>query len=213
MIVAPSFLTADFKRLSDEISSISVAKWLHFDVMDGVFVPNKTYDHEMVELLRKNSTQFFDCHLMVDSPLSDFYRYKKAGADLITFHYEATLDATDVAIQTIRDLSIKVGISIKPATPVDVLIPYLKSIDLVLVMSVEPGKGGQKFLESSLDKIAFLSDYRKKELASFLIEVDGGINYETAKLVKSVGADVVVAGSYIFNRTDRSDAIKELENV
>lgn len=213
MIVAPSFLTADMNNLPSEIKSISSSKWLHFDVMDGVFVPNKTYDHRLVSEVKKYSNQFFDCHLMVDNPIPDIIRYVKAGADLITVHIEALGISTKVAIESIKNLNIKVGLSIKPLTNVDELLPYLHDIDLILIMSVEPGKGGQKFIEDSIDKISFLQEYRKKHQLNYLIEVDGGINLSTAKLVSLAGADVIVAGSFIFNRNDRDIAIRELENV
>ncbi len=213
MIVAPSFLTADMSRLESEIKSISTAKWLHFDVMDGIFVPNKTYDYHIVSEVKRYSNQFFDCHLMVDNPLIDIYRYAKAGADSITVHLEALGLATKVAIDAIKNLQLKVGLSIKPNTKIEELLPYLDDIDLVLIMSVEPGKGGQKFMEESLDKISFLCDYRKKHQLNYLIEVDGGINLSTGRLVSLAGADVVVAGSYIFNQIDRAKAISELENV
>lgn len=213
MIVAPSFLTADLNQLESEIKSISSAKWLHFDVMDGIFVPNKTYDYQLVSEVKKYSNQFFDCHLMVDNPLSDIYRYAKAGANLITVHLEALGLATKVAIESIKNLGVKVGLSIKPMTLIEEIIPYLEDVDLVLIMSVEPGKGGQKFMDSALDKISFLHHYRKEHTLDYLIEVDGGINLSTGKLVSLAGADVVVAGSFIFNRPDRQEAISELENV
>lgn len=213
MIVAPSFLTADMSRLSSEIDSISKAKWLHFDIMDGIFVPNKTYDYHLVSEIKSFSKQFFDCHLMVDNPIPDIIRYVKAGADLITVHIEALGITTKIAIESMKQLGVKVGLSIKPMTNIEELIPYLKDIDLVLIMSVEPGKGGQKFIENSIDKINFLHEYRKEHQLNYLIEVDGGINLSTGKLVSLAGADVVVAGSYIFNRSDRDVAISELENV
>jgi len=211
MIVAPSFLTADWKHLESEIKSISAAKWLHFDVMDGVFVPSKTYDYQMVATIKNYSNQFFDCHLMVENPLPDIYRYVKAGANLVTVHFEALGLTTGIALQAIRDLGAQCGISIKPATPIDTLIPYLNSVDLVLIMSVEPGKGGQKFLESALDKIIFLNQYREAHHLTYIIEVDGGINLTTGKLVAMAGADVAVAGSFIFNQANREQAIKDLE--
>jgi ribulose-phosphate 3-epimerase len=213
MIVAPSFLTADLTRLESEIRSLSQAEWLHFDVMDGIFVPAVTYDHQMVAEVKKYSDQFFDCHLMVDNPLSDIYRYVKSGADLITVHLEALGPAMKVALSSIRDLGVKCGISIKPATAVESLEPYLDLVDLVLIMSVEPGKGGQKFMESALDKVAYLNRLRQSRQLSFLIEVDGGINLSTGKMIALAGADVAVAGSYIINQENRAKAIEELQHV
>ncbi|NLF48637.1 MAG: ribulose-phosphate 3-epimerase [Acholeplasmataceae bacterium] len=213
MIVAPSFLTANFSILRDEIESISQAKWLHFDVMDGRFVPNTTYDARMVSRIRSFSNQFFDCHLMIDNPKAQIGKYIAAGAELVTFHVEAAKDETEECIQLIKDWGAKVGISLKPKTPIERLDAFLSQVDLVLVMSVEPGKGGQSFMEDSLGKIAYLRRFRNDNKCSFLIEVDGGINYETAKKVKEAGADVIVSGSYIFNQRDRNQVIGVLENV
>ncbi|MDD5602041.1 MAG: ribulose-phosphate 3-epimerase [Candidatus Izemoplasmatales bacterium] len=213
MIVAPSFLTANFSILRDEIESISQAKWLHFDVMDGRFVPNTTYDARMVSRIRSFSNQFFDCHLMIDNPKTQIGKYIAAGAELVTFHVEAAKDETEECIQLIKDWGAKVGISLKPKTPIERLDAFLSQVDLVLVMSVEPGKGGQSFMEDSLGKIAYLRRFRNDNKCSFLIEVDGGINYETAKKVKEAGADVIVSGSYIFNQRDRNQVIGVLENV
>lgn len=213
MIVAPSFLTADFSNLKAEIQSIHQAKWIHFDVMDGKFVENTTYDHTIVRQVKEYSNQFFDCHLMVVDPEKQINDFIEAGADLITFHLEATKQNPIDLIRAIKGKNVKTGISIKPDTKVEDLVPLLSELDLVLIMSVEPGKGGQKFMPSSLEKIAFLDEYRKKHHLSYLIEVDGGINQQTSQLVKKAGVDVVVVGSYIFNQQNRNDLILELENV
>lgn len=212
MICSPSFLTCDFNNLKSEIQSISEAKWLHFDVMDGKFVPNTTYDFHMLKLIKTFSNQFFDCHLMIEKPEKYIMKYILAGADLITFHYEATEEPLSL-IRLIKSRGIKAGISIKPGTDIRVLEGLLSEIDLVLIMSVEPGEGGQKFITKSLDKIKYLNTKRKNENFNFLIEVDGGINKDTAKLVSDVHCDVIVVGSYIFNRSNRNELIKELENV
>ena len=212
MICSPSFLTCDFNKLESEIKSISEAKWLHFDVMDGKFVPNSTYDFHMLKLLKKLSNQFFDCHLMIENPKKYIEKYILAGADLVTFHYEATENPLSL-IRYIKSRDVKVGISIKPNTDIRVLDNILSEVDLVLIMSVEPGKGGQKFISKSLDKIKYLNSKRKIENYNFLIEVDGGIDLDTAKLVSDVHCDVIVVGSYIFNRSNRNELIKELENV
>lgn len=213
MIVAPSFLTADFSNLKEEIQSIHQAKWIHFDVMDGKFVENTTYDHKIVREVKEYSNQFFDCHLMVEDPENQIDDFIEAGADLITFHLEATKQNPIDLIRAIKDKNVRTGISIKPDTKVEDLVPLLTELDLVLIMSVEPGKGGQKFMPSSLEKITFLDEYRKKHHLSYLIEVDGGINQQTSQLVKKAGVDVVVVGSYIFNQQNRNDLILELENV
>jgi len=213
VIVAPSFLTADFSKLDSEIQSIASSPWLHFDVMDGLFVPAKTYGPEMVARLQTVSTQVFDVHLMVVEPEQCWEDYAQAGADLITIHFEAVRAPLLEVIQTMKTTGVRVGLSVKPATPITVLEPYLPWIDLVLVMSVEPGKGGQPFLPGALEKIKWLYAERSRQHLQFLIEVDGGINASTVHLVKAAGADVIVVGSYLFNQTNRSAVIGELEHV
>jgi len=213
MIVAPSFLTADFTKLESEIKSLARAEWLHFDVMDGIFVPNRTYDEKIVAEVKNYSSQFFDCHLMVQNPGERIKAFVASGADLVTFHLEAADNETEALIGSIKNSGVKVGISIKPATEVKALLPYLGLIDLVLVMSVEPGKGGQQFLPEAIDKITFLAEERKKQGHEFLIEVDGGINSETAKTVRKAGADVIVVGSYLINHKHREKLIEELQNA
>lgn len=213
MIVSPSFLTADFSDIEAEIRSIQFAKWLHFDVMDARFVPNYTYNQEMVRLVRQFSNQFFDVHLMIENPEKEIAGYANSGANLITFHLEAAMERTKTLIDLVKSFNIQCGISIKPGTDHRQLIPYLHDLDLVLIMSVEPGKGGQKFIEESVERIQFFDEYRKANHLNYKIEVDGGINLETVHKVKKAGCDVVVAGSYIFNRKDRKKAIMELENA
>lgn len=212
MICSPSFLSCDFSILESEILSINEAKWLHFDVMDGLFVSNTTYDHKILSEIKKISNQFFDCHLMIEQPEKYYLNYIEAGADLVTFHYEATKDSLAL-IKAIKSKGVKVGISIKPETKVSVLDPFLSELDLVLIMSVEPGKGGQKFISDSLNKIKYLFNKRTKHKYNFLIEVDGGINFETAECVKNAGNDVIVVGSFIFNEQNRNKLVQELENV
>ncbi len=180
--------------------------------MDGRFVNNTTYGHEMLDVVGEFSDQFFDVHLMIEKPENQVYEYIRRKADLITFHYEATFAPLNL-IKDIKSHKIKAGISIKPATDVRVLDNVLPEVDLILLMSVEPGQGGQKFMKDILYKIEYLVEKRKKYNYRYLIEVDGGINLETAKMVKKAGCDVVVAGSFIFNQKDRNKAIEELENV
>ncbi|MDD4184509.1 MAG: ribulose-phosphate 3-epimerase [Candidatus Izemoplasmatales bacterium] len=213
MIVAPSFLTADFSKLEAEITSIKRAKWLHFDVMDGLFVSNTTYDENTLREVRTFSDQFFDCHLMIVDPKRQIPAYINCGAELVTFHYEAALGDISTIIKMITDRNTKVGISIKPDTKPEVLLPFLDRLDLILVMSVEPGKGGQKFMPSAISKLRYFDKLRKENGYHYLLEVDGGINDQTAPLVKDAGADVIVVGSFLFNKADRDKAIWELEHV
>lgn len=212
MLCSPSFLSCDFENLEKEIKSISEAKWLHFDVMDGKFVENTTYDQTMLKEIKQYSNQFFDCHLMIEKPEEYYQKYIEAGADLITFHYEATTNPKKL-IKDIKSHNIKVGISVKPQSKIEVLDDYLADIDLVLVMSVEPGKGGQKFIQESIKKIKYLKAKKNENNYKFDIEVDGGINFNTAKEVREAGCDIIVVGSFIFNKKNRNDIIKELENV
>ncbi|QLY39369.1 ribulose-phosphate 3-epimerase [Hujiaoplasma nucleasis] len=212
MICAPSFLSSNFSKLKQEILSINEAKWLHFDVMDGLFVSNTTYDHQMLKTIGEFSNQVFDCHLMIEKPEKYVDNYIENGADYITFHYEASHNPLKL-IQYIQSKGVKAGISIKPNTRVEVLDDLLEYLDLILIMSVEPGKGGQKFIPNALDKINYLNNIRTQKKYEYLIEVDGGIQFDTAKMVKNVGCDVIVVGSFIFNQSNRNQIIKELENV
>ncbi|MEA5017260.1 MAG: ribulose-phosphate 3-epimerase [Erysipelotrichaceae bacterium] len=199
--IAPSVLSADFIDLKKQLQLVSEAKaeWIHFDVMDGHFVSNLTFGPKILSDIKKVSDLLMDVHIMVTNPDESYAWFK--DADIITFHYEA-LDSDQkrrLLINKIKALNKMAGISIKPNTDVKVLTSLLDSVDLVLIMSVEPGFGGQSFLISALDKIKYLSQYKANNKLNYLIEVDGGINQKTALLVKAAGADVLVAGSYIFN--------------
>ncbi|NLM46994.1 MAG: ribulose-phosphate 3-epimerase [Firmicutes bacterium] len=209
MLIAPSLLAADFSRLAAEVKKVEAAgaDWLHFDIMDGHFVPNITMGPQIVKSLRRHTGLFFDVHLMIENPeryLEDFVR---AGADAVTVSAEACTHLHRV-LQEIRRLGVKAGVALNPATPLDMLDYVLDELDLILLMSVNPGFGGQQFIHAVLPKIA-----RAKEMLAgkkVLLSVDGGINAETAPLVAAAGADVAVAGTAVFGQDDVVQAIKML---
>ena len=201
MIISFSFLSLlkdDYKKAIIEFNKLSNNDWLHFDVMDGKFVSNTTFDFNLVKEIEKYNKCYCDVHLMIDNPLEYIDKYKDAGTDLLTFHYES-VDKSKIIeiIKSIKKHGMRAGISIKPNTDIRVLDEYLPYLDYILIMSVEPGRGGQKFLESSLDKISYLNSLKSKY--NYLIGVDGGINDITSKLVKESGCDVVIVGSYLAN--------------
>jgi len=209
VIIAPSILSADFSNLAKDIRMVESggAEWLHIDVMDGHFVPNITIGPLVVESVRKHSKLFFDVHLMISRPDVYYKEFIKAGADLITFHSEVSCDKIKL-INDIKAMGVKAGISIKPKTPVSDIADILPLVDLVLVMTVEPGFGGQAFMSDMLSKIRELKSNYK-----CLIEVDGGINAETAAECARAGADVLVSGNYIFKSDNPKEKIKILEGV
>lgn len=210
MIIAPSILAADFANLEREVNRVaSETHWLHVDVMDGVFVNNISIGVPVVKSLRKVTSMVLDTHLMISDPDPYIAPFVQAGSDRITFHIETSKDPLKT-IQRIKQEGAKVGISLKPDTPVSAIEPYLKDVDLVLVMSVEPGFGGQAFMPEALDKIKTLKALKTALPADYLIEVDGGINAITATLCKEAGADVLVAGSYVFGSENIKKAIGSL---
>lgn len=209
IIVSPSILSADFANLERDIKRVEDcgADWIHVDVMDGHFVPNISIGVPVVKSLGKIARVPLDVHLMIENPEKYIEPFAKAGANIITFHYEATQDKTDEVIELIRSFGCKVGISIKPKTNQDVLIPYLDKIDMVLVMTVEPGFGGQEFMGYCAQKIPYI---RAKAPENLIVQVDGGINEQTAKVCKGLGANSLVAGSYIYGSDDIKSAIESL---
>ncbi len=209
MIIAPSILSSDFANLESEIKRLEKngADWVHVDVMDGHFVPNLTIGAPVVKAIKPVTKLPMDVHLMIENPAKYVKDFALAGADVITFHYEATKETTFDVINIIKSYGVKVGLSIKPKTPVSAIKPYLDMVDLVLVMTVEPGFGGQKFMEDCADKIIEVKAYSNKDI---IVEVDGGINAETAQHCKKCGADALVAGNYVFSSDDMKEAIASL---
>ncbi|MBE7065427.1 MAG: ribulose-phosphate 3-epimerase [Ruminococcaceae bacterium] len=212
--VAPSILSADFSVLGDEIKKVETAgaDLIHIDVMDGHFVPNLTFGAPVVKCVRKATDLPFDVHLMIENPEKYIADFKNAGADIITVHAEACTDLQAV-IEQIKALDVKVGVSINPATPVDVIEDVLADVDMVLVMSVNPGFGGQSYIHSVTPKIKQLKEFRAKSGLSFDIEVDGGIDAETAKEAAYAGADILVAGSAVYKAVDMAETIRKIKNA
>lgn len=209
-IVAPSILSADFSNLQKEIEKVEKAgaDWIHIDVMDGHFVPNITLGPQVVKSLRKTTNLIFDVHLMIEEPQKYIDQFAKAGSDYITVHYEACQNNLDEVLNQIKSNNTKSGISIKPKTPTEVLTPYLEKVDLILVMSVEPGFGGQKYIKESTQKIKELRQISPENL---IIEVDGGINDITSKEAILAGADALVAGAYVYGAKNTKQAIDSLK--
>lgn len=210
--IAPSLLSADFACLKQEIDKIEAAEWIHYDVMDGHFVPNISFGYSILKDISKVTDKYLDVHLMISDPFKYVDNFIASNASLIVFHYEAVEEnEIDKLIKYIKNNNVDVGIAIKPDTCQDVLKPFLSQLDLVLVMSVEPGFGGQTFNHSAIEKISKLAKLREENNYHYLIEVDGGINESTAKLCRQAGVDVLVAGSYVFNSDDYTKAIESLK--
>lgn len=210
-IIAPSVLSADFLNLGRDIEMLnqSKAEWIHLDIMDGLFVPNISFGLPVVQAIRKATTKTLDVHLMIEQPERYITAFADAGADLLTLHYEASRHLHR-AMQQIRDAGMKAGVVLNPHTPVELLQDLLPYLDLVLLMSVNPGFGGQKFIPQILDKTVRLKKMIEKRGLEVLIEVDGGVNAETAAQLFDAGADALVAGSYVFGSEDPQKTIERL---
>ena len=208
--IAPSILSADFGYLMRDIKDIEpYCKYLHLDVMDGHYVPNFTIGIPVIKTIRKHTDLIFDCHLMITDPDKYIKDFADAGCDYITFHIECSKDPEKLC-NDIRALGKKAGIAIHPDTPIETLVPYLKFVDLILIMSVRPGFGGQKYMEGSSERIAFIRRELDKIGSSAMLSVDGGINNTTVKEAYKAGANLIVSGASIFGKENQGKAVKDL---
>jgi ribulose-phosphate 3-epimerase len=213
-LLSPSLLSADFGNLQRDIEMInkSEADWFHLDIMDGVFVPNISFGFPVIKYIKKHARKPLDVHLMIIDPDRYVEQFQKAGADILTVHYE-TCNHLHRTVQNIKSLGIKAGVSLNPHTPVSVLEDIIADLDLVLIMSVNPGFGGQKFIPNALEKIKKLKKLINEKKSNALIEVDGGVDGTNAKQLIDAGCDVLVAGNYIFGSADQLKTISELKQI
>lgn len=212
--LSPSMLSIDFSKIGEQLAIIEQAgtPYIHLDVMDGVFVPNISFGIPVIKGIRKASNMVFDAHLMIVEPEKYVEEFRKAGADIINFHLEATENPKKV-IDLIHSTGAKAGITIKPNTPVEAVKPYLADVEMVLIMTVEPGFGGQKFMENRVPKIQQLSLWKKEMNLGYDIQVDGGITQDNVKIVLDAGANVIVAGSAVFGKEDIAKAAKDFFEI
>ncbi len=213
-IIAPSLLAADFTRLQQELQMFeeSEAQWLHLDVMDGVFVPNISFGANIISQLRPLSKKIFDVHLMIENPSHYIPSFAKSGADIISFHAEAT-NHVHRTIYQIKDLGLKAGVALNPHTPISLIENVLEDVDLVVLMSVNPGFGGQKFIYNTLQKIKVLQEIKNERNLTFDIEIDGGVGLQNAEKILQAGATVLVAGSSVFKSETPKETIQRLKQV
>jgi ribulose-phosphate 3-epimerase len=214
MIVSPSLLSCDFANIQRDVEMLnnSQADWLHIDVMDGVFVPNISFGLPVVEAMKRHAKKPLDVHLMIVNPDQYIADFKKVGADYLTVHYEACTHLHRT-IQLIHQHDMKAGVALNPHTPIEVLSDIIFDLDLVLLMSVNPGFGGQKFIPQAVEKVKKLKNLIQQSGSKALIEIDGGVNLETGKLLADAGADVLVAGSFVFGSESPQETILSLKNL